>query len=157
MIDCCTEFLNICISDVFVFGVCLVLLTGETINDATGWNNEESVVDIAKDIWAMGHCGAFVGTLTSSVAWTVLELQVRFARCFLSVCFENRCPYQQCSRESFCADDVRKSARGCGFSLTSLLPTLLVSSLLFSALPAGRAEGDVHALYITRYCLQRRT
>ena len=78
---------------VFIFGVCLVLLAGETINDATGWNNEESVVDIAKDIWAMGHCGAFVGTLTSSVAWTVLELQVRFARCFLSDCFENRYPY----------------------------------------------------------------
>lgn len=50
-------------------------LNGTTIDSAPQFDSQSMVLDIARDIWAMSMCSAFVGTLSSSVGWTVVELQ----------------------------------------------------------------------------------
>lgn len=47
----------------------------KTIDDAAHFDSQDAIMDVAKDIWAMSTCAAFVGTLSSSVGWTVVELQ----------------------------------------------------------------------------------
>mmetsp|Transcript_18790 Transcript_18790/g.36816 ORF Transcript_18790/g.36816 Transcript_18790/m.36816 type:complete len:572 (-) Transcript_18790:576-2291(-) len=40
------------------------------------FNEPDKVNEIASDIWAMGHCDAFVGSFASSVAWVAYEYMV---------------------------------------------------------------------------------
>ena len=40
------------------------------------FNEPDIVMEIARDIWALAHCKAFVGSFASSVAWVAYELSI---------------------------------------------------------------------------------
>ena len=48
----------------------------KVVDGSAEFNSEEAVQAIARDIWAMGKCRAFVGSMASSIGWIAYELMI---------------------------------------------------------------------------------
>jgi len=46
------------------------------VDGLTSYNEVDKIMEIVRDIWAMSHCHAMVGSMTSSVMWVAYEMMV---------------------------------------------------------------------------------